>query len=70
MPGEQILQASEGIVLEIRTASDGSMARSAMLVGSVAEELLEGATHPVLVLPRQAVPALPESTRTPTAVEA
>jgi nucleotide-binding universal stress UspA family protein len=68
--GAQISRASEGIVDLMVCGSRGYGPIQRALVGSVAEDLLEGATHPVLVLPRKAAPALPESTHEPVAMEA
>lgn len=58
--GEQIAAASEGIVDLLVCGSRGYGPIERALLGSVAEELMEHAPHPVLVLPRQASVAAAE----------
>jgi nucleotide-binding universal stress UspA family protein len=57
IPGKVIAHACEGIVDLLVTGSRGYGPVQRALMGSVAETLMEGATHPVLVLPRDAVAA-------------
>jgi nucleotide-binding universal stress UspA family protein len=52
VPGKVIADACEGIVDLLVTGSRGYGPLQRALMGSVAEALMEGATHPVLVLPR------------------
>jgi nucleotide-binding universal stress UspA family protein len=54
MPGKVIGAAGDGIVDLLVTGSRGYGPLQRALLGSVAEELMEGATFPVLVLPRAA----------------
>ncbi len=54
VPGKIIASACEGIVDLLVTGSRGYGPVQRALIGSVAETLMEGATHPVLVLPRGA----------------
>jgi nucleotide-binding universal stress UspA family protein len=51
-PGKLIGDACDGIVDLLVTGSRGYGPLQRALLGSVAEALMEGATHPVLVLPR------------------
>jgi nucleotide-binding universal stress UspA family protein len=60
IPGKVIANACEGIVDLLVTGSRGYGPLQRALMGSVAEALMEGATHPVLVLPRAANGALPD----------
>jgi nucleotide-binding universal stress UspA family protein len=52
-PGRVIADACDGIVDLLVTGSRGYGPVQRALLGSVAEALMEGATYPVLVLPRQ-----------------
>jgi nucleotide-binding universal stress UspA family protein len=54
VPGKVITNACDGIVDLLVTGSRGYGPVQRALMGSVAEALMEGATHPVLVLPRAA----------------
>jgi nucleotide-binding universal stress UspA family protein len=57
IPGKVITNACEGIVDLLVTGSRGYGPVQRALMGSVAEALMEGATHPVLVLPRDTTSA-------------
>jgi nucleotide-binding universal stress UspA family protein len=59
--GEQVTAAAEGIVDLLVCGSRGYGPIRRALMGSVAEELMEHAPHPVLVLPRQASVAAADS---------
>jgi nucleotide-binding universal stress UspA family protein len=65
-----IADACEGIVDLLVCGSRGYGPIERALMGSVAEQLMEGARHPVLVLPRKAAPAVSERSPEPSAVEA
>ena len=58
--GKAIADACDGIVDLLVTGSRGYGAVQRALMGSVAEALLEGAAHPVLVLPRTAAGRISE----------
>ena len=60
VPGKAIADACEGIVDLLVTGSRGYGPVQRALMGSVAEALMEGAPHPVLVLPRTAAAAVPD----------
>jgi nucleotide-binding universal stress UspA family protein len=68
--GEQIAAAAEGIVDLLVCGSRGYGPIQRALMGSVAEELMERAPHPVLVLPRQASTTTVASEPKPAALEA
>jgi nucleotide-binding universal stress UspA family protein len=57
IPGKVVAAACEGIVDLLVTGSRGYGPLQRALMGSVAETLMEGATHPVLVLARDAAAA-------------
>jgi nucleotide-binding universal stress UspA family protein len=58
VPGKVIADACDGIVDLLVTGSRGYGPLQRALLGSVAEALMEGASHPVLVLPRDAAGAI------------
>ena len=58
--GKAIADACDGIVDLLVTGSRGYGPVQRALMGSVAEALLEGAAHPVLVLPRTAAGRISE----------
>jgi nucleotide-binding universal stress UspA family protein len=68
--GEQIAAASEGSVDLLVCGSRGYGPIQRALMGSVAEELMEGALHPVLVFPRQTWAATTAADPEPAAMEA
>jgi nucleotide-binding universal stress UspA family protein len=55
-PGKVIAAESEGVVDLLVTGSRGYGPLHRALLGSVSEELLDRATHPVLVVPRKLLP--------------
>jgi nucleotide-binding universal stress UspA family protein len=65
VPGGVIAGACEGIVDLLVTGSRGYGPMQRALLGSVSEALTDGATQPVLVLPRHPEPAPPPRTATP-----
>jgi nucleotide-binding universal stress UspA family protein len=69
-PAAVITGACEGIVDLLVCGSRGYGPIERALMGSVAEQLMEGAPYPVLVLPRKAAPAVSERSPEPAAVEA
>jgi nucleotide-binding universal stress UspA family protein len=58
-PGRDIIQESDGIVDLLVTGSRGLGPVQRALSGSVSEQLLLGASAPVLIVPRTAVPESP-----------
>jgi nucleotide-binding universal stress UspA family protein len=70
IPGKIIAQACDGIVDLLVTGSRGYGPVQRALMGSVAETLMEGAPHPVLVLPRDAAAAIPDRDRAQVGAEA
>lgn len=62
-PGRVIGEACDGIVDLMVTGSRSYGPIQRALMGSVSQELVEGATHPVLVLPREATATAVEATR-------
>lgn len=71
-PGSVIAAACDGIVDLLVTGSRGYGPMQRALLGSVSEALMDGATHPVLVLPRHPAPVVASATPRAaiTAVEA
>jgi len=64
-PGQTISEACDGIVDLLVTGSRGYGPLQRALLGSVSEVLMEGARHPVLVLPRGASASVHDAPRTP-----
>jgi nucleotide-binding universal stress UspA family protein len=52
-PVTQIRAATEGVVDVLFSGSRGYGPLQRVLIGSVAEDLIRGATHPIVVLPRR-----------------
>jgi nucleotide-binding universal stress UspA family protein len=69
-PARVISQACQGVIELLVCGPRGYGPIERALMGSVAEGLMEGAPHPVLVLPRTTTPGVPEPSLEPTAVEA
>jgi nucleotide-binding universal stress UspA family protein len=69
-PASVISGACEGIVDLLVCGSRGYGPIERALMGSVAEELMEGAPHPVLVLPRKAAPVVPDPSPEAASLEA
>ena len=60
-PQEAIAETCHGVVDLLVTGSRGYGALRRAFAGSVSEALVEGAPHPVLVIPRPSAPAPPDS---------
>jgi nucleotide-binding universal stress UspA family protein len=68
-PSEVIRAACDGVVGLLVTGSRGYGPMHRALVGSVSEALTEGATHPVLIVPRQPTPLADKMPSPPQTVE-
>lgn len=69
-PSDVIRSACEGVVDLLVTGSRGYGPMHRALVGSMSEALTEGASHPVLIVPRQPVDVAEESPSTPQTMQA
>ena len=69
-PSDVIRSACEGVVDLLVTGSRGYGPMHRALVGSMSEALTEGASHPVLIVPRQPADVAEESPGTPQTVQA
>jgi nucleotide-binding universal stress UspA family protein len=70
VPGRAIADACDGVVDLLVTGSRGYGPVQRALMGSVAEDVMDGASQPVLVVPRAVVVAEREAEPTGTVVEA